>query len=236
MIIIIVRTFVLYFSVLFSLRIMGKAELSKMDPFQMVILFMISELASLPIADPDVSLIHGVSAIATLMFLQILLSIISLKWASFKTLVNGTPSILIDNGKLNKDEMDRLRISVDDLTQQLRLKGYPSISQVNYAIMEINGDLSVIPNANQQPLTPEDISLTKEEDHLPVVLIADGVLYKKNLSRGGFNEASLRKKLSKMKISDPSQVFLAFTDEQQTLTVYPAQPKGRLLSPKGGDR
>ncbi|MBQ8590524.1 MAG: DUF421 domain-containing protein [Firmicutes bacterium] len=236
MITIIIRTFVLYFTVLFSLRVMGKGELSKMDPFQMVILFMISELASLPIAEPDVSLIHGICAIATLLFLQILLSILSLKSTSFKTIVNGTPSILIDQGRLNHFEMKRLRISADDLSQQLRLKGYPSISDVDYAIMEINGDLSVIPVTQKQPLTPEQMNLTTEPGHLPVVLIADGVICHQNLRHAGLTELSLKEKLLELGVPHPDQIFIAFSDEHQKLTVYPKDSRERLLSAKGGDR
>ena len=176
MITIIIRTFVLYFTVLFALRVMGKGELSKMDPFQLVIIFMISELASLPIAAPDISLIHGICAIVTIMFLQILLSIFALKSTTFNDVVNGKPTILIEKGSLNEKEMKQLRISVNDLSQQLRLKGYPSIADVDYAIMEINGDLSVIPVTQKQPLTPSDMKISTKSGHLPVILIADGTL------------------------------------------------------------
>ena len=235
MIIIIIRTFVLYFAVLFSLRIMGKGELSKMDPFQMVILFMISELASLPIAEPDVSLIHGVCAIATLMFLQILLSILSLKSPRFNRTVNGIPSLLIEKGALNMKEMQRLRISIEDLSQQLRLKGYPSISDVDYAIMEINGDLSVLPIAEKQPLTPADTNLAVAEGHLPVVLIADGILYRSNLRFAGLTELALKERLLAMGVPRLEQVHLAYTDEHQNLSICPRSNQGRNPSPKGGD-
>jgi len=234
LIIIVIRTFVLYFIVLFSLRVMGKGELSKMDPFQMVILFMISELASLPIAEPDVSLIHGACAIVTLMFLQILLSILSLKSTSFKTIFNGTPSILIEEGSLNIHEMKRLRISVDDLSQQLRLKGYPSLADVNYAIMEINGDLSVIPTSAKQPLTPADLQLDVQEGHLPVVLVADGVLYRQNLRHAGLTELALKERLLELGVPHPDQILIAYTDEKQSLHVYPKSSQERSIPAKGG--
>ena len=235
MIIIIIRTFILYFTVLLSLRIMGKGELSKMDPFQMVILFMISELASLPIAEPDVSLIHGACAIITLMFLQILLSLLSLKSSRCKKLFNGAPSLLIEQGKWNFSEMKRLRISIDDLSQQLRLKGYPSLADVNYAIMEINGDLSVIPRTAKQPLTPDQIQLDTEEGHLPVVLIADGILYRSNLRFAGLTELALKERLLAMGVPRLEQVHLAYTDEHQNLSFCPRSNQGRNPSPKGGD-
>ncbi|MBO5666191.1 MAG: DUF421 domain-containing protein [Firmicutes bacterium] len=235
MVIIIARTFVLYFAVLFSLRIMGKGELSKMDPFQMVILFMISELASLPIAEPDVSLIHGVCAIITLMFLQILLSIFALRFPTFCRLVNGTPTLLIDKGTLNKKELQRLRISVEDLTQQLRLKGYPSITDIDYAVMEINGDLSVIPNPSRQPLTPSDVDLTAEEGYLPVVLVANGILYHQNLPHAGITERQLKQHLMKLGYPRYDQIYMAATDQHRSLVVYPKTSPERITLPKGGD-
>ena len=236
MITIIIRTFVLYFTVLFALRVMGKGELSKMDPFQLVIIFMISELASLPIAAPDISLIHGICAIVTIMFLQILLSIFALKSTTFNDVVNGKPTILIEKGSLNEKEMKQLRISVNDLSQQLRLKGYPSIADVDYAIMEINGDLSVIPVTQKQPLTPSDMKISTKSGHLPVILIADGTLYPDNLHHAGLSETSLKERLLKLGVPHYDQVFMAFTDENQTLMVYPKNDRGRLLRAKGGDR
>lgn len=236
MITIIVRTSVLYFTVLFALRVMGKGELSNMDPFQLVIIFMISELASLPIAAPDISLIHGICAIVTIMFLQILLSIFALKSTAFNDVVNGKPTILIEKGSLNEKEMKQLRISVNDLSQQLRLKGYPSIADVDYAIMEINGDLSVIPVTQKQPLTPSDMKISTKSGHLPVILIADGTLYPDNLRHAGLSETSLKERLLKLGVPHYDQVFMAFTDENQTLMVYPKNDRGRLLRARGGDR
>ncbi|WP_324822535.1 DUF421 domain-containing protein [Sinanaerobacter sp. ZZT-01] len=220
MIIILIRTFILYLVVLFVLRVMGKGELSKMDPFQMVILFMIAELASLPIESPDVSLLNGVTALFSLLFLQVLISIISLKSERFKKIISGTPSILIDRGALDLREMKRLRISIDDLIEQLRLKNYPSIADLDYAILEVNGDLSVIPSPNKRPATPSDLSINMKEETLPMVLIADGNLYRQNLSRLNITENELKGELLTQKITNYKDVFLCYADEKKTLHIY----------------
>jgi uncharacterized membrane protein YcaP (DUF421 family) len=152
MLIVTVRTLILYALVLLSVRLMGKSELSKMSPFQLVIVFMIAELAAIPIDDPEVSLINGIIAISTLTFLQILCSFLSIKSEAFKNFISGKPSILIEKGKLNIKELRRQRITNTDLLEQLRLMNYASISDVHYAIMESNGQLTVIPKASAKAI------------------------------------------------------------------------------------
>ena len=131
MLIILIRTIVLYFIILFVMRVMGKAELSKMSPFQMIVSFMIAELAAMPIESPDISMISGVTAIFTLLFLQVLISLLSIKSERLKNLFSGSPSILIEKGKINKKEMKRLRLTISDLLEALRIGGSPSLSASN---------------------------------------------------------------------------------------------------------
>lgn len=221
MLIILIRTVILYFVVLFVIRVMGKAELSKMDPFEMVLLFMIAELAAIPIESLDIPLINGAAAILTLLFLEVLISFLSIKSAKINALLNGKPSILIDHGNLNLKELKNQRITIDDLMEQLRLKNYPSIADVDYAVLEANGDLSVIPKPEKSPLTPENMGIPSSSEIMPMVLISDGHLYKRNLGLLGKEEAYLKKELSKIKINDYSQVFLCFFDEKKQLHVYP---------------
>ena len=122
MLIVAIRTFIMYFAVLLAIRIMGKSELSKMSPFQMVIAFMIAELAAIPIDSPDASLINGVIAIAMLMFLQVFISFLTTKSEGFKVFISGRPAMLIEKGRLNVKEMARQRITTTDLLEQLRIE------------------------------------------------------------------------------------------------------------------
>ena len=220
MLIVAIRTFVLYIIVLIAVRIMGKSELSKMSPFQLVIVFMIAELAAMPIDDPTTSLINGVMSIFTLMLLQVLISFLSIKSEKFKNLVSGKPSILIEKGKLNIKELSKLRITSTDLLEQLRLENCPSLSNVEYAIMESNGQLTVIPKAEEKPLTPKDMGLTVNEGLLPMIVISDGTLYVKNLLVAGISEEMFRQKLAGAGISSYENIFLAFYDENKVFHVY----------------
>lgn len=220
MLVIAIRTIILYMLVLFVVRIMGKSELSKMSPFQLVIIFMIAELASIPIDSPEVSLIKGAIPIFILLFLQVSISLLSIKSERFKNFVSGTPSVLISEGKINMDEMSSLRISINDLMQQLRLGNSPNITDVQYAVMEANGQLTIIPKPEKRSLTPEDMAIKKEPAFLPLVIVCDGFIYEGNLKEVGYKRKEFLTAIKAKGIDDLSDVFLAFSDENKTLHIY----------------
>lgn len=209
------RTIILYFIVLAVIRLMGKGELSNMSPFQMVVLFMIADLASIPIESTDFSIWYGVVAIGALTIIEIFISFLSIKSEKLKILFNGLPSLLIDQGNINYKEMKRHRITINDLVEQVRLCEVPSISDVDYAIMESNGDLSVI---------RKSICGTSQS-YLPTVLISDGVLYKRNLSRTKWTEESLLNKLEAKGYSDIKSIFMLFSDDKSILHIYIKEKK-----------
>lgn len=221
MINILLRTVILYIVVLFIIRVMGKGELSKMDPFQVVILFMIAELAALPIETPDISIFTGLTALLTLLLLQVIFSVLSMKSIKFKNLISGKASIIVEKGRINEKEMRRLRITADDLTEQLRLKNYASIADLDYAILEANGDMSVIPKPGKSPVTREDLGISAAEEELPLVLIADGKFYRRNLDKLKKDEEYIRSELAGQGYTDYSRVFLCYSDQNGRLHVYP---------------
>ena len=220
-----IRTFILYAAVLFAVRMMGKSELSKMSPFQMVILFMIAELAAIPIDSTSASLINGVMAIVMLMFLQVFISWLSTKCEWFKDFVTDKPSILVEKGRLNIKELKKLRITNTDLMEQLRLENCPSLSDVQYAIMESNGQLTVIPKAQNKPVTPKDIALAVTEGVLPMLIVSDGKLYEKTLLSLGLSRDAFDAKLKKSGIESYQNIFLAFFDENKQIHAYLASEK-----------
>lgn len=220
MAIVLIRTIVLYFLVLLTFRIMGKSELSEMSPFQLVVVFMIAELAAIPIESPSVPLFNGIAAIFALMFLQTMISTISVKSEWFKNFINGRPSILIENGEINQKELSSLRITLNDLLEQLRIKNIPVLSDVEYAVMESNGELSVIPKSDKKPLTVSSLKAPERNNYLPLVIISDGVIYKTNLEKVGIDEKKLDEILKKHRINSHKNVFLAFTDEELLLHIY----------------
>jgi uncharacterized membrane protein YcaP (DUF421 family) len=238
LLIILLRTVIIYFLVLFAMRIMGKAELSNLDPFQIVMLFMIAELAAFPIESPDISILAGISAIAALLFLEVFISYISTKSRKVSAFFKGKPSILIDKGALNIKELKKLRITIEDLAQLLRIKDIPAISDVDYVVMETNGEISVIPKSEKAPVTKGDLNVNNEYETMPMVLIADGALLQENLNRLGITENNLKKELEKHQLKDYSQVFLCFFDEDRKIHAYPKQKTQEPIEEavKGGNK
>ena len=220
MLIVAIRTLIMYLVLLLAVRIMGKSELSKMSPFQLVIVFMIAELAAIPIDSADASLINGITM---LMFLQVLISFLSIKSESFKNFISGKPTMLIEKGKLNVKELTRQRISCTDLLEQLRLENCPSISDVEYAILESNGQLSVIPKAKNRPLTPKDMEIPVSEGVLPAIVVSDGVVYDRNLILAGIDKINFDNKLKSAGITSVKDIFLAFCDSEKKIHIYTAE-------------
>lgn len=152
-----VRTAILYLLVVTGLRIMGKRQIGEMQPSELVVAIMISDLAVIPMQDVGISLFSGIIPMFTLIVVEILLSQLSLKSKRFRRLLTGKPSVIIHNGNVLKDEMRRIRFNMDDLNEQLRIQGYTKTSDINFAILETNGQLSIIPKAKKQTATVEDI-------------------------------------------------------------------------------
>lgn len=225
MIIVCVRTIILYIVVLIAVRIMGKSELSKMSPFQMVIIFMIAELASISIDSTDTSLANAVIAIFSLLFLQVLISYISIKSEGFKNFVNGKPGIVIDKGRLNLKEMSRLRLSINDLIEQLRIEKCPSISDAEYAILESNGSMTVIMKSENNPVTNKTMGFDVTQEVLSLILLNDGVLYENNLEKIDMSLDDLFGLLRAKGIEDIDDVFIAFSDSNRNIHVF-CKPDG----------
>ena len=148
MLITIIRTFVLYFVIIVAMRIMGKRQVGDMQPSDLVVSLLISEIAAMPIDNIDTPMTNGIIAVFLLVFLETALAFISLKSPFFRRALNGNPSIIIKKGKIDRQALKRLRISTNELLESLRAQGVFNISSVDYAIIEPNGDLSVLEKAD----------------------------------------------------------------------------------------
>lgn len=211
-----IRTVVLYICVVTAMRIMGKRQLGELQPSEFVIALMISELATIPIDKTDMPLSHGIIPIFALVLLELIFSTLVIKSEFMRRLITGSPVQIIKDGKLIMKRLSSLRICIDDVMEQLRLAGYSSISQIDSAIIETNGQLSVIPKETERPVTCKDLKLSPPQTHVPHTIISDGVLRENNLKGAGLSEKWLKKKLAKYNITDYSQVaFLSVTDENE---------------------
>ena len=214
-----VRTIILYFLIVVGMRLMGKRQIGELEPSELVLTMMISDLAAVPMQDFGIPLLSGLLPILTLLALSLLLSQLSLRSLRLRALICGTPTVLIRGGKLQQDAMRKNRFTIDELMEELREQGVTRIEDVKYAVLENSGQLSVLPWAKAKPPTAEDLGLTLEEDALPTVLINDGRVLRNNLRLCGRDEVWLQKIL-KQEHCTTKEVFLLTVDENgKTLCV-----------------
>lgn len=215
MIIVVIRTLILYCVVIISLRIMGKRQIGELQPSELVVAIMISDLATVPMESVDIPLLSGIVPVLTLILAEVVTSFLSLKSHFIRKFIIGEPSMVIYNGKINEAELKRLRFNLDDLLEELRLNGCHDISDVEVAVIETSGKLSVIPRDDARSVTVEDMQLTNvRRDGLPCTVISDGALNKSELARSGVTLSELTDELKKHGASSIKEVFIASIDAE----------------------
>ena len=213
------RTVILYFLIMTGLRLMGKRQIGDLEPGELVLTMMISDLATVPMQDFGIPLLAGVIPILTLLALSMLLSQLSLSSLRFRRLACGAPSVLIREGVVQQEAMRKNRYTLDELLEELRGQGITDVEEVKYAVLENSGQLSVLPWTRKRPPTAEDLGLKMEEDvTLPLVLVNDGRLIRRNLEARGLDETWLREALRKEGLSSHREAFLLTLDERGKVT------------------
>lgn len=209
MFIIMIRTIILYLLVVLVMRVMGKRQIGELQPFELVITIMISELASLPMQDTRIPLIHGVIPIITLLFLEMIISVLELKSTYARLIFSGKPCIIINKGKVDSAMMKSQRLNLNDLFEEIRLQGYYDIENIEYAILETSGQLSIIPKTELSNATKQDLNIKCSQDTIPLTLILDGQINHKSLKLAGRDEKWLYTILKSKNIESPKEVFIA---------------------------
>ena len=176
--IVFVRTSILYFSIILALRLMGKRQMGELAPTEFVITLLIAEVAAVPMQSNEIPMVYGLISIGTLISLEILLSILSLKLPSLNTLISGKPSIIVENGTILQDEMARQCFTLSDLCEELRMQKINRISDISYAILETNGRLSVFLKPQCSPVTREEAGIRTKDLGLVRLLVNDGKVQK----------------------------------------------------------
>ncbi|KGK91503.1 membrane protein [Desulfosporosinus sp. HMP52] len=217
MLIIVVRTLILYLVVIIALRLMGKREIGQLQPFELVVILMISEFAAVPSENNGVPLLSGIIPILVLLSASMTLAWISLKSEKARDIICGKPSILIDRGKISETELRRNCYNMSDLLEELRINDIPNIADVEYAILENNGQVSVMPKVQKRPIIPDDLKITPPYEGLPLTLIIDGKLKRDNLERSGKDLDWLMRELKNHKLDKIEDVLIASLDSSGKL-------------------
>lgn len=226
------RTIFFYLFLLIVMRIMGKREIGGLAPIDLVVTIIMAELAAIPIQDPQVPILVGAVSIATIMLLQLGLSSLSLRNRRWRTLLNGRPSVIVHGGKLLPQEMKKVRYTIDDLLEQLRRQGYAGLSEVEVAVLETDGNLSVIPKSQHRPLRPKDLNIPTSYEGMSLPIITDGEIEYEYLKACDLDMTWLRQELQKRGIHDHRDVLCAILDTDGTLFVQRREDTNWYLQSK----
>lgn len=206
MFVVIWRTLFLYVFIVASLRFMGKRQLGELQPSELVITMLISNIAAVPIENLEVSLLNGVLSIALLICLEVLSAGLALKSRTARRIIQGNPACIIRDGQIDQNKMEQLRYSLDDLVEQLRAGGVFNLSEVMLAMVEPTGSLSVYLKSPHRPLTPTDMNLELAETPPQYMVVADGELCEDNLQAAGVTKERVEKILRR-KGYTPKQIY-----------------------------
>ncbi len=219
MITVILRTAIIFVFVTLAIRIMGKRQIGDMQPNELVITILLSEIAAIPLQDTTQPLLNGIIAILVLVVLEVLISVLALKSNWVRKIMNGQSVVIIKNGVIDQTAMKKVRMTVLDLIEQLRIQNVFDISTVAFAVLEVNGELSVLLKSKHQPATVKDLDIKKiEAALLPLPVITDGKLIQESIQALEITAAEVEKIL-KNNNTKLNQVFLLTLDRKQNMTL-----------------
>ena len=214
MAIVLLRTIIVYLTLLIAMRLMGKRQLGEMELSEFVAAALIADLAAHPLQDIGIPLINGLVPVLTIFCGEVLISGISMKSIKFRGLLYGRPSIIIQRGKILQQEMRSNRFTPEELMQELRNQGIYDISRVQYAILETNGTLNVMPCPEDKPVTAGMMGLIYDDESYPCIVIIEGRILENNLRWLGFDLNWLEKKLRAEKQGNAENIYLMIADRQ----------------------
>ena len=216
MFIVLLRTVFLYALVILVIRLMGKRQIGELQPYEFVITIMISDLAALPMQDTRLPLILGVIPIITLLFIKTLLSLLQLKSQKARKILEGEPCILIARGKIKFENLKKQQINLDELMEEIRLAGYFDLSEIEYGILENNGQMSFLTSNNNHSSTSSNESNSSSNSNskplLPIIYILDGEFNRNALTSSNKSDEWVVKELKKHKVNSIKDVLIAMTD------------------------
>lgn len=219
MLVVLTRSIILYGSVLLVIRLMGKRQIGELQPFELVITIMIAEFAAAPIENTDIPLLNGIIPMFTLLFLESLLSFIMLKSEGARKIIDGRPSIIMNKGKLVYKEFRKQRININDLLEHLRIDGYFNLHELEYILIEPDGQLSVLPKSQYQPVTGKDMNIPQETIAIPINLILDGKRNRENMELAKCDDKWLNSQLRAQGYNDDKDILIAYIDGKKDLYV-----------------
>lgn len=220
MALIMIRTAIIFIVLLIIMRLMGKRQIGEMQPFELVITLLISELACIPMADASVPLLYGIISVVTIFVMHEIVTLLDLKLKPMKTLISGKPSVLINKNGIDDYQLKRNRLDVSDLIESLRTSGYFSLDCVDYALYESNGTFSALPKQDYEQM----------QTSLPLVIVDNGKFDEKNLQLTGLQKSFFLDILEKQGVKKLQKVLVLTADGTGKLYLQSKGEKFRTLN------
>ncbi len=205
------RSIILYIIVLIVMRMMGKREIGQLQPFELAISIMIADLATIPMTDTGIPIGNGIVPILGLLVMHLLISLINLKSTKLREIICGKPRILIYRGKIQEKAMIKERFTINELQERIRSQNVVNLGDVEYAILETSGQITVIEKPNKRQAIPEDFGIVPEYEGIPYDLVVDGKIMYQNLKEIGKDYNWLKKEVNKFKFS-PEEALVVTID------------------------
>ncbi len=209
------RSIVLYIIVLVVMRLMGKREIGQLQPFELAISIMIADLASIPMTDPGTPIFNGIIPILGLLIMHLLISMINLKSSRAREIICGRPSILIYRGRINEHNLKKERFTINELEERLRGNNVINLGDVEYAILETSGQVTVIQKPDKRNTIPQDFNIMPEYEGIPYDLVVDGKVMKENLKAIGKDYNWLKKQVEKFNMKPEEALVVTFDGKGQ---------------------
>lgn len=227
--VVLIRSLILYILVIFAVRLMGKRQLGELQPSELVITILVSNIATLPLEDVNIPLMVGVTPILALVCFEVLMSWVNLKSPKLRKIISGSPKIIISNGVIDDNVLSELRLSVDDLMMSLRTNDIFSLDEVQYAIVETTGSVSVMKKTDCDTPTRSEFNIKKKSSDPPMVVISDGRIIEKAAENVGMKVSRIREILNNAKL-EPKDVFIMTADSSGNYFI--ADKKGKHRNDK----
>lgn len=209
------RAIFLYIIVLAVMRLMGKREIGQLQPFELAISIMIADLAATPMAESGIPITNGIMPILGLLVMHLIISMINIKSTKAREIICGKPSLLIFRGKIDQKVLKRERFTINELEERLRDNNIFNIGDVEYAILETSGQVTVIPKPNKRPATPEDFNIEPKYEGIPYDLVVDGKIMYENLKKIGKNYTWLQKQTQKFGVKPEEALIVTIDGDNQ---------------------
>lgn len=211
--IILIRSVILYVVVVFSVRLMGKRQLGELQPSELVITILVSNIATLPLEDTDIPVISGITPILALVCFEVIVSWLILGSARLRKIISGSPKIVISNGKIDRHVLRELRFSVDDLMSAMRGQQIFDISEIQFAVVETTGNISFMKKPGKDTPTRSDMDISADDSNPPQVIVSDGEILPTAVKALGYNEIFVKNTAKKANVKI-SEIFIMTADEQ----------------------